>query len=70
MPKLIMKARISGTRNGNHWPKPGQTVEVSDREAAALLRNGLAVEPADGENAAPKKAPAKKTAAKKSPGSA
>lgn len=69
MPKLIMKARISGTRNGKHWPEPGQTVEVSDREAQAILSNGLAVEPAYDESAQPKKSPAKNTAAKKASGS-
>lgn len=67
MPKLTMKAQISGTRNGTSWPKPGQTIEVSDGEAKALVRNGLAAEP-DGD-ADTKKAPAKKTT-KKASGSA
>lgn len=72
MPKLIMKARLSGTRNGKHWPKPGETVEVSDREAKALIRNGLVVDPdtVEDDEPEPKKTAAKKASAKKASGSA
>lgn len=54
--KVVMKRQVTGTRNGKHWPKPGETVDVSDREADTLIRQGNAVKPE------PKKVPAKKSA--------
>lgn len=40
--KIRMKAQILGTRNGVHWPKPGEPVELPEREAAKLCKAGLA----------------------------
>lgn len=37
-----MKARISGTRDGQDWPAPGETVDMPDVEAVVLLNAGLA----------------------------
>jgi hypothetical protein len=40
--KIVMKVEVSGTRNGQPWPKPGDTVDVDDNEAAQLCAAGLA----------------------------
>jgi hypothetical protein len=40
--KVQMKVQISGTRNGEDWPAPGEAAEVSDEEAVSLLNSGLA----------------------------
>jgi len=48
MPKVTMKRQVSGTRNGKPWPKAGETVEVSDDEAASLIRQGNATSADDG----------------------
>ena len=42
MPIVTMRRQVSGKRNGRAWPAPGEAVEVSDAEAPALVRNGLA----------------------------
>lgn len=36
-----MRAQISGTRDGADWPAPGDTIDVTDDEAAMLVANGL-----------------------------
>ena len=41
--RVIMRARITGTRNGVEWPAPGEPVELSKDEAELLVENGLAV---------------------------
>jgi len=43
MPLVKMVARISGFRDGVEWPERGGLLEVSDLEAADLVRIGLAV---------------------------
>jgi len=40
--KIRMKADISGSRNGQPWPRRGGTVEVPDAEGADLCAAGLA----------------------------
>lgn len=42
--KVRMLTQISGTRDGEYWPKPGGTITVSDEEAELLIRNGQAAE--------------------------
>jgi len=42
MAKVKMVARISGTRNGEDWPAPGEVADVPADEAAALIAAGLA----------------------------
>ncbi len=37
-----MVVEISGTRAGQDWPRPGETLEVSDEEGAQLCAGGLA----------------------------
>lgn len=39
---VIMRARISGTRNGADWPHPGEEITLPADEADALLANGMA----------------------------
>lgn len=46
MANVKMRVQISGTRDGKDWPAPGQMLTVSDAEAADLIRNGMAVDPA------------------------
>lgn len=38
-----MKVQMSGTRNGEDWPAPGGTIEVSKDESETLFSHGLAV---------------------------
>lgn len=39
-----MRARISGTRNGEDWPPVGGVVDLPEAEARALIALGAAVE--------------------------
>lgn len=43
--KVRMLVNISGTRNGEDWPKAGETITVPAAEAADLIRQGIAAEP-------------------------
>ena len=43
MAEVIMRARISGTRNGQEWPAPGEVLSTSAAEADDLIAAGLAV---------------------------
>ena len=45
--QVKMVARISGTRDGEDWPAPGEILECGDAEGAELLMNQLAVHPDD-----------------------
>lgn len=54
--KVEMLFRIGGTRDGQPWPPPGGTIEVSDREGMALIANKYAkayVEPIETAEVAP-----------------
>lgn len=44
--EVVMKVQISGTRNGEEWPQPGQRASLPKEEAAALIANGMAKLPA------------------------
>lgn len=33
---VTMKARISGTRNGQDWPAPGEQIDLPEAEARAM----------------------------------
>jgi hypothetical protein len=37
-----MRIEVSGSRDGQPWPKRGETIEVSDIEGAGLCASGLA----------------------------
>jgi len=56
--RVVMRARISGTRNGDEWPAIGAEVDLPDTEAVDLLNAGLAaaVESAQVETATTKPA--------------
>jgi hypothetical protein len=41
--KVQMKVVMSGTRNGENWPLPGEELEVPDEEGANMCANGLAI---------------------------
>ena len=41
--KIVMRCKISGTRDGADWPDAGGFLAVSDVEGAALCAQGLAV---------------------------
>jgi hypothetical protein len=41
--KIQMKVVMSGTRNGESWPLPGEEIEVPDDEGAQMCANGLAI---------------------------
>jgi hypothetical protein len=40
--KVQIRARITGTRDGVEWPKPGELLDVPDEEGAQLCAQGLA----------------------------
>lgn len=40
--KLIITADISGTRDGDDWPKRGEEIDVPEEEGLNLLLTGLA----------------------------
>lgn len=42
MKTVRMTGDMSGTRDGQNWPGPGETVEVTDAEARALKQGGMA----------------------------
>ena len=42
MAVIKMLAKITGTRNAVEWPDPGETYELPDDEAAALVASKLA----------------------------
>lgn len=48
--KVKMIADIRGTRDGEDWPAAGSIAELPDAEAADLIMNGYAVDPADAED--------------------
>lgn len=58
-----MKVQVSGTRDGQDWPAPGDELDVTDDEAVSLLNAGLAVPV---EKSEPEKAVAKKAETRKS----
>lgn len=41
MSKVVVVARISGTRDGIEWPEPGEELTVPDEEAAQLVELGV-----------------------------
>ncbi len=45
--KVRMKVDVSGTRNGQEWPRRGQVMELPDDEAAQYCANGMAEPVAD-----------------------
>lgn len=45
--RVRMKIDVSGSRDGQAWPKRGETFEVSDAEGADLCSSGLAEPVAD-----------------------
>lgn len=65
MAQVQMRAWISGTRDGQDWPRVGETLTCSDAEAADLVAQGLAVPVKSAPEAAA--APAPETAAKPKP---
>jgi len=63
MADVIMKATISGTRDGADWPKRGQVLSTSAAEAEALIAAGLAEAKPSKAAAETATAPAPETAA-------
>jgi len=37
MPKVTMTRQISGTRNGQSWPNPGDSIDLPAAEAEGLV---------------------------------
>jgi len=55
--RVVMKVELSGTRNGQAWPKRGGTVDLPEGEAAQLCAAGMAeTVKGEPEKAVPKKA--------------
>lgn len=57
-----MRARISGTRNGQDWPQVGETISLPDAEARDMIAAGLVVEVADAPKPQTAAAPKPRTA--------
>ena len=72
MAHIQIAARISGTRDGEDWPAPGELLTVSDIEADDLIRLGLAKAVERASKPTPEKAvaptPEKRTLTKESTG--
>lgn len=43
--EVVMKVKISGTRNGEEWPPVGNRASLPREEAVALIANGMATLP-------------------------
>jgi len=43
--KVKMIAQITGTRDGEDWPRRGAVADLPDVEAADLITNGYAIDP-------------------------
>lgn len=43
--KVVMKGKISGTRDGKPWPDVGDTIDLPKDEADRLIRQGMAEKP-------------------------
>ena len=65
MAKVQIVAVISGTRNGNEWPAPGELLEVGEDEAAQLIASRLARVPEKAPRPEPEKAVARKPETRK-----
>lgn len=48
--QVKMIAQLTGTRDGEDWPRVGATIDLPDAEAADLIMNGYAVDPTDVED--------------------
>lgn len=40
--KIKMREQITGNRNGQYWPAPGQEIDLPEHEAAKLCAAGSA----------------------------
>ena len=45
--RVTMRTNITGFRNGEPWPAPGESFDVPDNEAEGLIANGYAKEAID-----------------------
>lgn len=45
--RVTMRTTFTGFRNGEPWPAAGETIDVTDHEAASLISNGYAKEAID-----------------------
>lgn len=63
--RVRMLEQISGRRNGERWPAPGDTIDLGDNEGADLCAQGVA-EPVE-DKAEKATAPAAKKAAPPKP---
>lgn len=48
--QVKMIAQLTGTRDGEDWPRVGATIDLPDAEAADLIMNGYAIDPTDVED--------------------
>ncbi|MEE2568600.1 hypothetical protein V1638_04210 [Pseudarthrobacter sp. J64] len=49
--QVRMRIKVSGTRNGQDWPNPGDILDVPEGEAMSLIANGYAIFPDEEETA-------------------
>lgn len=45
--EVRLVAHISGTRNGQEWPRPGSVIDLPEQEALDMVRSGTAALPDD-----------------------
>lgn len=64
--KIKMTVEMSGSRNGQPWPRRGETVDLPSGEAQHLVASGIAVE-VHGEKAPVETATAPKAEAAETP---
>lgn len=63
--KVRMRAAISGTRDGEHWPAPGEVVDLPQHEAEHMVAAALAEPVAATAKPEPEKATAPKATTRK-----
>lgn len=65
--RVVMRWKITGTRNGEDWPNAGESIDLPDAEAADLIAGGLATPAEKAAAPAAEKAAAPKPRAGKKP---
>ena len=55
--RVEMTTQISGIRDGQEWPRPGECIEVPAHEGADLIRAGYAKEATDAPTPVPAPVP-------------
>ncbi|MCO5986568.1 hypothetical protein NE235_10685 [Actinoallomurus spadix] len=64
--RVKMRHQISGTRDGQDWPAPGEEIDLPEDEAVSVLNSGMAEAIEDADEPEKATAPKPTTRTKKS----